>query len=561
MELAEKLSRVNVENGVECKVLEGTTHGIGSYLHLCPDISVRQGALLAEFAKASSAGRGRAAMVDAEVVATLDGEIAAVPGAANAAAEKMTAGGTITVAAPFRGVDLLLFLAGQSNMAGRGDVCSPAYTAFLDDESVGVDSRARCFLFRGGRWHARPTEPLHTDKPGKAGVGPGLAAALTLARALPHLRVGIVATAFGGSEIDRWLPPHGDLLASATATLDAALATLERNAPDIAVLWHQGESDCLDVGDRTATYAKKLRAVMKHFVGMARARTQRRWNTFAIIAGQLGDFLTLPGADSVRGDIAALDAQQALAGGDGADDRCLYLVGSENLQHRGDHLHFDAPSCIALGKRYGRTLLSHLARFACTDLETTRLFDFSSDDAAAKCFHARDDRDMGGSSQSMLLFERPPKSDIGATLMTGAMAMEGGGFVSWRANLQSAHVDLARFEGLIVDCRSGENSCFMADCAQTYRVLLRTPLSLASGVSWSCSFRPGPNRGRHRLSFSEFVPRRRGRRAEGFPDLGADALKEVTSLSLLLARSDNPGFPGGKFYTRLFSIGAFRSRS
>ena len=89
-------------------------------------------------------------------------------------------------------VDLILFLAGQSNMAGRGDVRDPSYTAFLDDESVNAKSRERCFLFRGGRWHGNPAEPLHNDKPERCGVGPGLAAALTVARAFPNTRVGIV---------------------------------------------------------------------------------------------------------------------------------------------------------------------------------------------------------------------------------------------------------------------------------------------------------------------------------------------------------------------------------
>jgi acetyl esterase len=50
IDFANKLAAVNVLNGVECEVLKGTTHGIGSYLHLCPEISVRQGRLLAEFA-------------------------------------------------------------------------------------------------------------------------------------------------------------------------------------------------------------------------------------------------------------------------------------------------------------------------------------------------------------------------------------------------------------------------------------------------------------------------------------------------------------------------------
>ena len=152
--------------------------------------------------------------------------------------------------------------------------------------------------------------------------------------------------------------------------------------------------------------------------------------------------------------------------------------------------------------------------------------------------------------------------------MTGTMVVEGGGFVSLRSdNSLGRHVHgglgLSGFAGLIVDCMNGESASHRGsttDYARVYRVLLRTSASSASGVSWSATFCPGSNRGRHRLPFSKFMPRRRGKRAEGFPGLSADVLRELSSLSLLLARSDNPDFSGGKFYVRLFSIDGYRSR-
>ena len=252
------------------------------------------------------------------------------------------------------------------------------------------------------------------------------------------------------------------------------------------MLWHQGESDCLDIDGRAAVYGDRLKRVMEHFIEMARARAQRRWKAFAIIAGQLGDFLKLPRADIVRGHIAGLEAmaKRGMGSAGSRNHGCLYVVGSEGLRHR-EQLHFDESS-VKLGNRYGNAL-SHLEAFACNDLETRRIFDFSVDNTAAKRFQPRDDRVMGGQSRSMLVYEEPPEGGLGTTLMTGKMVMEGGGFVSLRTDFERGC--LARFSGLLVDCCSGEDGPFLSGAdeapeldsnrAQVYRILLRTAVSSA----------------------------------------------------------------------------------
>ena len=88
----------------------------------------------------------------------------------------------------------VFLLAGQSNMAGRGEVA---------DEDRRGDPR---ILVRGADGHWRVArEPLHWDKPQAAGVGPGLAFARELLGTLPaDAVVGLVPAAYGGTKIEAW---------------------------------------------------------------------------------------------------------------------------------------------------------------------------------------------------------------------------------------------------------------------------------------------------------------------------------------------------------------------
>jgi hypothetical protein len=132
--------------------------------------------------------------------------------------------------------DIILILAGQSNMAGRGPVSDSSYTEMISSFPFSV--RDRTCVYLNDAWRARPDEPLHNDKPDKVGVGPGLAAALIIARAFPELHVGLIPTAFGGSEIQRWLP-DGDLFRSCATLVEKALASTLTKEPKCIVMWHQ----------------------------------------------------------------------------------------------------------------------------------------------------------------------------------------------------------------------------------------------------------------------------------------------------------------------------------
>eukprot|EP00438_Fugacium_kawagutii_P031637 Skav202134 [mRNA] locus=scaffold3391:17312:17974:+ [translate_table: standard] len=119
----------------------------------------------------------------------------------------------------------MFLLAGQSNMAGRGEIV----------ESV---DNPRILAMTDGTW-SLARHPLHNDKPEKAGVGPGLSFGRSIVDFSPTC-VGLLPCAFGGSEIERWIA-DGDLLREAKECVkkgQAAGGVLK------GILWHQGESDC-----------------------------------------------------------------------------------------------------------------------------------------------------------------------------------------------------------------------------------------------------------------------------------------------------------------------------
>ncbi len=231
----------------------------------------------------------------------------------------------------------LFLLAGQSNMAGRGNA---------KDLSV-EDAKANPRVFAlnaAGEWQPA-MDPLHWDKTG-AGVGPGKAFALAVAAKTPGVTIGLIPTACGGSPIDTWAPgkrwdqtksnPWDDAMVRAKQAMKDG--TLK------AILWHQGESDSNP--KLAAVYEEKLTALI------ARFRAELGAPNLPFIIGQLGKF-EAEGAPWSEGRIAVDRAQQAVA----AKVPHVYFVSAEGLGSKGDKLHFSAAAAKTLGQRYAEAYL------------------------------------------------------------------------------------------------------------------------------------------------------------------------------------------------------------
>jgi hypothetical protein len=251
-----------------------------------------------------------------------------VPGMRRALGADTSAGPTAPqVKLPPKARFHLFLLAGQSNMAGRGDVEA-------EDQAPLAGVLA---LDAAGRW-VPAVDPLHWDKPG-AGTGLGRSFAVEYLRAHPGVTVGLIPAACGGSPIATWQPgqyfdqthshPYDDALARTRLALKSG--TLQ------GILWHQGESD------RGAELAERYEAALTELI--ARFRRELAAPRVPFVIGQIGQFAGAPWDDGGR----RVDlAQRNVA----AHVPFATFVLADGLTSKPDNLHFDARSLREFGKRY-----------------------------------------------------------------------------------------------------------------------------------------------------------------------------------------------------------------
>ena len=225
------------------------------------------------------------------------------------------------------GVIHSFLLAGQSNMAGRGDLTpDTALTA------------PGCLMLRMGRWQPM-SEPVNVDRAVLPGASPRSGASLAASFAAGYARqagcqAGLIPCADGGTTIAQWQP--GGLLFD-HAVMQAKLAL--RTSALQGILWHQGESDCLEQAQLDA-YPERFLRTMRAF--------RAELGDLPILVGELGypehGFTGTP-AELLRAFNRRLPALAA------ALPRCA-VVSAAGLVCRGDGLHFDTPSLRAFGLRY-----------------------------------------------------------------------------------------------------------------------------------------------------------------------------------------------------------------
>ena len=249
-----------------------------------------------------------------------------------------TSATSATSARPVSQTEMQLFLlAGQSNMAGRGQV----------ETQDSIVSQRVLKLDRTMQW-VPAVDPLHWDKPAIVGVGPGRSFARALAARDPNVTIGLVPAAVGGSPISSWEPGALDP-ATRTHPYDDALARLrvaQKSGTLRAILWHQGESDATPA--RSVLYAAKLRALI------ARFRADAGDPNLPFVIGQLGRFYK-PSSDDVR---RVDSVHRAIA----ASVPNVAYVSTEGLRDKGDTVHFDAASARTLGERYAMAYLVMVTR-------------------------------------------------------------------------------------------------------------------------------------------------------------------------------------------------------
>ena len=221
---------------------------------------------------------------------------------------------------------ILVLLAGQSNMAGRGEM-EPE-----DREEIpGLK-----MINRELQW-VPAVEPVTADR-AFAGVGPGRTFGRLLLEANPGCTVGLVPVAVGGTPISAWkrggTSPWDEKERPYDAAVLRAKAALKQGR-FAAVLWHQGETDAKL---KNLHYADDLKEVIRNF------REDLPLSGVPFLCGELGHYL--------KGgpyDFPQIDADIRRVAAELPD---LGWVSAEGLMHKGDGLHFSAASAREFGRRY-----------------------------------------------------------------------------------------------------------------------------------------------------------------------------------------------------------------
>jgi hypothetical protein len=226
----------------------------------------------------------------------------------------------------------IYLLVGQSNMAGRGK-----------PEAIDTITNPHIWMFNKDQQWVPAKEPLAFDKPAVAGVGPGFAFAKEIWMADTNATICLIPCAVGGTRIDLWKTGAYDS-ATKTHPYDDALARAKKAIPSgelKGIIWHQGESDCNPA--LSATYENKLRELI------ARFRSDLDNRSVPFMVGEIADF---KGGDKDK--VIVNTAIRTVA----STTRNCGFAAVDGLQHKGDLIHFDAPSARELGKRYAQAFLS-----------------------------------------------------------------------------------------------------------------------------------------------------------------------------------------------------------
>lgn len=208
---------------------------------------------------------------------------------------------------------------GQSNMAGRGF-----------PHEVEEIKNNRLYVLRNGKWQPMYV-PVNCDRPFS-----GISLAESFADMCSKeygVDVGLIPCADGGTTLAQWQP--GELLFD-HAVYQAKLAM--RTSKIAGVLWHHGESDCLN--------PNYMEECLKIFEGL-----KKELNLYDIpfIVGGLGDFLPKCDLDEKFKNYAFVNKIFEKME---KDYDYIGYAKADGLTSNPDNLHFNAKSLREFGLRY-----------------------------------------------------------------------------------------------------------------------------------------------------------------------------------------------------------------
>lgn len=223
----------------------------------------------------------------------------------------------------------VFLLAGQSNMAGRGYV-EPRDT--LPDKRILTITKNKQWILA--------KEPLHFYEPKLTGLDCGMSFGRELVKHIPDsVSIALIPCAVGGSSMHQWL---GDLLhrkVQLFSNFKNSVDFAEQNGIVKGILWHQGESDASPA--LILEYEQNLEKLIAAF------RNSVGQNDLPFFIGELGSFARHEKQcrwDSIN------NIMHKVAG----KDENTFVIGTGDLQTKGDSVHFNSEGQRSMGWRFAR---------------------------------------------------------------------------------------------------------------------------------------------------------------------------------------------------------------
>lgn len=227
----------------------------------------------------------------------------------------------------------VFIMAGQSNMAGRGQV-APSDTI--------PNKRVLSLNKKGELIYAK--EPLHFYEPTRTGLDCGVSFANRLLKQIPEdVSILLVPTAIGGSAISQWLGDSTYRDVKLLSNFKEKVAIGQQYGVIKGILWHQGESDASE--KRIPFHTQNLNKLFGMFRSVIGVKN------LPIILGELGSY------SKTNDNWQKLNQQLREYV---SKDRYSTIVQTQDFKHKGDDIHFDSAGQRTLGERFA---LAYLLKF------------------------------------------------------------------------------------------------------------------------------------------------------------------------------------------------------
>lgn len=230
----------------------------------------------------------------------------------------------------------IFIMAGQSNMAGRG---------FVEPQDT-IPNKRILTIDKSMNW-VYAKEPFHFYEPSMTGLDCGMSFAKKLLDSIPqNISIAIIPCAVGGSSIQQWLNDETFRGTTLLTNFKNKVDFAQKHGAIKGILWHQGENDA--TLERIPSYSQKLDSLINAF------RKIVANNSLPVLIGEIRSYSESKETQTIWDSINSIIHITA------KNKNGIFVIKTEDLQHKGDKLHFNSESQRKLGARFAQKYLESI---------------------------------------------------------------------------------------------------------------------------------------------------------------------------------------------------------